>query len=419
MKMKAIHRFNTVLKRLVAGIAMSASVSLTAQALTQDITAIFQPDSANPQMNRFKNTTPQSGVCEYHAPAKPRCDALNIFTIRTTAFSIPQSGPILANEADPRRRAMFKVPSDWRSLPVINQVTGETETVEVRIAGIGVFWHVPYPPGVSAWAVPGFNWADRWYQGVGACQGVNYIAAGTRQAMFFWAVPEGAGACSLEPGMHLDWMQYSHLEYAYELRTPNPLTMSSGQYTGAMGYTMGPGQDFDFGDVMIPGDDQFIFNFTLTVEHTLKVEVPPGGNQIDLVPQGGWQAWLNQGRKPARLFRDQTFNISSSSRFKMNMDCQYPIGDTCGLQDEAGNEVPLQVLVTLPNGLTREDDSPVNRQPLLKSGIGTALFKPGYYVDRKPGALHFEIERDDVAQMLDRTAATYKGDVTVIWDSEV
>ena len=412
--MKDSYRINTVLKRLVAGIALSASVSLTAQALTQNIDASFRPDSANPTMNKFRNDTPVSGICAGHIPE--RCEQLNIFSIRDSAFRASANGPILPG-AELRNGAMFKVPSEWRELDVTHETTGEIEKVEVRIAGIGHRWDVR--PNVGVWAIPGVSWSSRWRNGVAPCTGTGYLAAGSSYALFFWIVPEGAGACGLAPGTEISSLSYSHLEYAYELRTPNPLTMSSGQYAGSITYTMGPGQDFDFGDVMIPDDNLFTFNFTLDVQHTLKVEVPPGGNHIDLIPQGGWQAWLNQGRKPTRLFRDQTFNISSSSRFKMQMECQYPTGDTCGLEDEAGNRVPLQVLVTLPNGLTREDDSPVNRQPLGLSGSGTELFKPGFYVDRKPGALHFEIDRDDVSLMLDRTAATYKGDVTVIWDSEV
>jgi len=31
------------------------------------------------------------------------------------------------------------------------------------------------------------------------------------------------------------------MDYAYELKTPNPLGMSSGQYTGTLDYTIGPG----------------------------------------------------------------------------------------------------------------------------------------------------------------------------------
>ena len=419
--MKSSHRFNNALKRLVAGITLSASLSLPAQALTQNIDASFRPDAANPQMNKFRNDTPISGVCEGHIPAQ--CKALNIFTIRDTAFRATSIGPILPG-ADLRNAAMFKVPSQWRPLAVTHQITGEVETVEVRIAGIGHRWDLPHPPGVSAWTLPGppqIAWNRRWLDGVAPCVGTKYIAASSTMVLFFWLVPENAGACGLAPGTEIPKFSYSHLEYAYELRTPNPLTMSTGNYTGSITYTMGPGQDFDFGDVMIPADNLYTFNFNLSVQHTLKVEVPPGGQRVELLPQGGWQAWLSQGRKPTRLFRDQTFNLSASSRFKMNLECQYPSGNNCALwEPNAGHVVPLEVSVTLPSGLTDASNQPVNRRPLLRDGVGTELFQPGIYVDRKPGTLHFEVPRDHVEEMIKQgTARHYSGNVTVIWDSQV
>jgi hypothetical protein len=215
-------------------------------------------------------------------------------------------------------------------------------------------------------------------------------------------------------------MRYNYLEFAYELITPNPLGMSSGEYFGSHQYTVGPGQDFDLGNLMMPSSPTLTLNFTLSVQHELKVEVPPGANRIELVPQGGWQAWVNQGRKPARLFRDQTFNISSSSRFKMQMSCERVIGDTCALKNTTDDhEVPLDVSVSLPNGLTREDGSAVSRQPLLLSGVGTELFKPGFYVNRRPGTLHFEVKKDYAEAMVERGGTTYSGQVTVVWDSEL
>ena len=142
--MKSSRRFNDALKRLVAGITSSASLSLPAQALTQNIDASFRPDAANPQMNKFRNDTPISGVCEGHIPAQ--CKALNIFTIRDTAFRATSIGPILPG-ADLRKAAMFKVPSQWRPLAVTHEITGEVETVEVRIAGIGHRWDLPLRRG--------------------------------------------------------------------------------------------------------------------------------------------------------------------------------------------------------------------------------------------------------------------------------
>jgi hypothetical protein len=184
---------------------------------------------------------------------------------------------------------------------------------------------------------------------------------------------------------------------------------------------VGPNKDFDFGDIMIPNDDTLTFNFDLEVQHTLKVEVPPGGNRVELVPQGGWQAWLQRNRRPERLFRDQTFNISASSRFKMQLECQYHDGsNTCSLYEPlSGHAVPLNISVSLPNGLTDATGQPVSRRPLLRDGSGTELFQPGFYVERKPAILHFEIARDQVEKMLTGVAKHYSGNVTVIWDSEV
>nr|WP_256573791.1 MULTISPECIES: hypothetical protein [Pseudomonas] len=215
-------------------------------------------------------------------------------------------------------------------------------------------------------------------------------------------------------------MTYHGLNFAYELRTPNPLRMSTGQYIGSVSYGVGPGQDLDMGDVMIPDDSVLTLNFKLDVEHALKVDVPPGGNRVELVPQEGWQAWLSNGSKPTRLFRDQRFHISASSRFKMAIECQTISANTCAISETAtGHAVPVNVSVTLPEGLTDAAGQPVARRPLLRDGTGTELFQPNFYVDRRPGMLHFEVAQGSVEEMLDSGAKAYSGNVTVVWDSEV
>jgi hypothetical protein len=265
------------------------------------------------------------------------------------------------------------------------------------------------------WALWGSTWvyapAPCGYSGVGFFTPASYG--------FFWKTP-AHGACVKSTQFPIPKMGYSYLDFAYELRTPNPLAMTAGTYTGNLAYTVGPGGDFDMGDVMLPSDTEINLNFVLDVDHILKVEVPPGGDRVDLLPQGGWQAWLQQGRKPSRLFRDQTFNLYASSRFKMQLECERVMGDTCALRNDAnGHEVPVDIRVSLPHGLNNLDGSAVTRQPLLLSGAGTQLFQPVMYVDRKPGTLHFEVKQQAVAEMLDQDAGTYSGAVTVIWDSEV
>ncbi|WP_073524315.1 hypothetical protein [Pseudomonas fluorescens] len=410
----------TAIKRVMVPGALALALGAFSQpavAIVENITAVFRPDPANPMSNKFINTTPQSGLCPWHVPA--RCEAVNTFSIRNTSFLAFNNAPIPAFPDDPRKSAYFKMPSAFRDVSVTHRGTGRTETVQMRIAGIGGRWDVTRPPGVSAWATPGVGWSAYWRGAPAPCQPINYIAASASFALFFWIVPENAGACSVTNGADIPWMRYSGLEYGYELKTPNPLTMDTGIYEGTITYSMGPGGDLDFGDTMIPNDSVLTFNFTLTVEHVLKVDLPPGGNRIELLPEGGWQAWLNQGRRPARLFRDQTFTLAASSRFKMNLECGLVIGNTCGLRNDEGDQVPVQIAVSLPYGLRDQYDQPVNNLPLRLDGVGTELFQPTYYLDNRPAKLHFEVGRDDVGDMLKAPGTTYSGTATVIWDSEV
>lgn len=213
-------------------------------------------------------------------------------------------------------------------------------------------------------------------------------------------------------------MRFDYLDFTYELETPDPLKMSSGHYTGSLNYAVGPYGDFDFGDVLIPNDSMLTLNFNLDVQHTLKVDIPPGGEKVQLVPAGGWQSWLQAGRKPVRLFRDQTFNISASSRFKMFLQCSISDGRVCFMADrDLILTAPLKVSVSLPGGLTDTSGRPVQRQELLTEG-GAVIFQPGHYVDRKPGTLHFELEKPDNF-FLPGAPKHYFGSVTVIWDSEI
>ena len=396
--------------------ALLWGVALSGSAATQELTAVFAPDSQNPLNNKFTNTTPQSGVCPGHMPAV--CKQLGIFSIRTWDINFRSIGPMLfdpSGPGDPRKGVMFKMPSEWRRLEVVSE-TGQPEIVEVRIAGIGNRVNVTPP---ATWA----SWSPRtWQYAPAPCQSTGFLTGTAQYVLWFWLVPQGAGACNLVHTTNVPALDYVNFEYAYELRTPNPLTMSTGTYRGTTVYSLGPNQDFDFGDIMIPNDSTLVFNFTLSVVHTLTVDIPPGGNNVELVPQGGWQAWLNQGRKPVRLFRDQTFNLYASSRFKMQLDCEYVEAEnTCRVLDRvSGESVPVNVSVTLPYGITDPAGRPVNRQPLRRDGVGTELFQPTFYVDRKPSTLHFEIERDEVEKMLKvGESRTYSGNITVIWDSEV
>ena len=61
-----------------------------------------------------------------------------------------------------------------------------------------------------------------------------------------------------------------------------------------------PKGDFDFGDVMMPERLRIVtLDFVLDVQHTLKVEIPPGGEKVQLVPGGmAGRAGCTRGVKP-------------------------------------------------------------------------------------------------------------------------
>ncbi|WP_064118960.1 hypothetical protein [Pseudomonas fluorescens] len=396
-----------------------ALVAGAASAEVHHIEATFEPDFANPQRNQFKNQTPSEGFCR-QVPAT--CEALGLFSL-IAKIPFAANAPIKANHADPRQGGMAKVPSDWRDVTVTH-ASGDTRLVQLRIAGVGHEAGFPLP---VRQLTGGGWWGDLWEGGAWVyapppCIGVGTSTAGEQGYNSFWRVPEGAGTCSKRALFDIPLgMNYQYFVYAYELRTPNPLQMEAGDYTGTTTYTVGPNMDFDMGDVLLPSDSLLTLNFHLKVTHTMKVDIPPGGNRVLLEPNGGWQSWLDQGRKPTRLFRDQTFNISASSRFRITMECQYYSGVNCALMDQRiQDSVPLEISVTLPTGLMDPSGQPVKRRRLLRDGSGTELFQPGHYVDRKPGTLHFEVAQGAVEQMLIQGSGRhYAGNVTIVWDSEV
>ncbi|WP_392885658.1 hypothetical protein ACF6ZU_18110 [Pseudomonas migulae] len=412
-----------VVKKLLAN-AIVLFFSVPAFAVTVPITAEFRPEPGNPGVNNFKNTTPVTGICA-HSGYSTYCQSKSLFSINTPIL-FNSTGVIAADHTNPRMGAMIQTRSGWRDLQVTPVGGGKTETLRFRISGISSTYKSPTPiaelvgGGVGDAVAHEMLWTGgNWNIAPTPCVETGSRAhPWPRQFLFFWLTPAD-GLCAKTARFDIPELQYYGLDFVYELLTPNPLGMASGEYSGRLAVSLGPGGDIDMGDVMLPDDNIIDLEFTLLVDHMFKVEVPPGGNRIQLEPQGGWQAWLQHGRKPTRLFRDQTFHVWTSVPFKMQLECSLPHGDTCAVRDGEGNSVPLDIGVTLPNGMKDASGEPVRHRPLLLSGSGTERFDPAFYLDRKPGALHFEIKREDMEQMLKFAGHTYSGEVTVIWDSQI
>ena len=406
---------------LSRGLAILAGLcALQAQAITVEISATFSPDSANPQINQFKNTTPNSGICLAYPHL---CTPYGYFSISLLGLQAVSQTPILANHTNVRNGAMFKVPAEPRPVQVtgpsggvaevlfsISALSGTNRTRDVRlITGL---------PASSAtqgqsqlWGGFPWGWSSPPECTRGAGMGATYL-----DSNFLWFTPQPV-PCGLSPAYEIDSLTMRHLSVSYLMINPDPLRMESGIYRGSITYTVGPGGDFDFGDNLLPSQNSVTMNFTLNVEHTLKFQFPAGYGSVVLNPAGGWQQWLNNGRRPQKLTADQDFNMWASSEFSIELQCEYTLSDQCAIKNPAGHEVPVETRVTLPNGLRDASNQPVNRLLLSTS---PQVFSPSHYVDNRPAALHFEVARDQVASMIDEhSGSTYKGNITVVWNSEV
>lgn len=389
----------------------------SALAVNQEIRALFQPDPNQPNKNVFVNKTPNSGYCGEHPE---QC-------VDNKMFSIQLPLRFNSNRAlRPGDGLPLKVPANWRQLTVTHAGTQESETVEVRVIGIGSDFVLSDSAanlvGVSD-ILDGHQklWTtSSWVYAPAPCQysGVGWYTPQTYR--FFWKAPLEA-PCTKTAAYAIPSMSFRTIDFAYELRTPNPLGMSTGQYTGSLVYTIGPGGDFDFGPLMTPDDNNLTLDFVLDVQHVLKVDLPPGGNKVILEPQGGWQSWLEQGRKPVRLFRDQMFYIWASSRFRMSLECEMQVNRGCGVMNRGSPTTyaaEVTVSVSLPPGLTDSNGQPVRNMPVTHTP--SDQIQIGNYVDRKPGFLHFNVDEQQTKFIIDYDRGNpWRGNFTVIFDSEV
>ncbi|MHC8304443.1 hypothetical protein [Pseudomonas sp. PB3P13] len=395
---------------LLAALSMAS-----AEAANQEIRALFQPDPSQPNKNVFINKTPNSGYCEFY-PGE--CANSNMFSIRIPV-GFTSSRAIVPGDS-----LALKVPANWRPLTVINQDTQESETVEVRIIGIGsnyglsdpVHDLVGEPDTIKAhqklWTNSSWVYAPApcLYSGVGFLTPHSYA--------FFWKAPVET-ACTKFAAYRIPALSFQYIDFAYELRTPNPLGMSSGLYTGSMTYTIGPAGDFQMGSMMQPDDGSLTLDFVLDVQHTLKVDLPPGGNRIAMEPEGGWQRWIDSGRKPTVIFRDQLFYISASSRFKVMLLCGSQGGTECDIGNNQVGYSKFEVRLSVPHGIVGPGNHDGWSGTLLyNTWIGP--FEPSRYVDRKPGTLRFQMPSKWIDSLLKPGMnGTLWGTATIIFDSEV
>ena len=404
---------------LASVIFSSMQVLLSFQSLSaaeQLITAVFTPDPENPSHNKFVNTTPVAGYCLI-LPGQCSANGFSSVNFPIDFDAIKGLDPDEAL-ADRRKAAYMLIPSTFRTVTITNDQTGANSQVQWRISGFGG----RYILSSGTWH--GHLWGSSWVNAPSPC---TYGGVGSGNATYydyFWKVPQSAStACVKMPKVQIPApFRYRNMNISYELHTPNPLTMEMGTYSGSITYGIGPGQDFDFGDIMLPSDDHITFNFKLSVNHLLNVEFPPGANRAVLQPEGGWQGWLDSGRPPPSLFANHDFKISSSGRFKVYLECQYAVAGTCGIRtsEQEQPSVGVDIQLTLPAGIVIDSGGQPARRVALRAGEhDSVVFRTVSSQFARKATLHYVVPKASTEKMLRHPGSTYTGNATIIFDADI
>jgi len=413
--------------RLMVG-CLLLMASLNTAAITVTISANFSPSLAHPENNTFTNTTPQSGYCNSW-PAE--CAENKVFSVGL-GLSASLSAQGFSPGAAPRESMYFQMPGAWRNVTVVN-AEGESATVQFRVSAISATYRTRGSWSVddhrAAWVGSSFVWAPRpcVYSGIGRVSPTRYT--------FLWKWPVSNAACYKTAKKELTGEPYliENTSVAYEIKTPEPLKMGSGEYVGTLHFTAGPGGDFDLGDSFTLNDSAVDIVFKLSVNHELKVSTTGGDRQVTLQPckqgavctadegKANWERWMVTRVTPT-LTAKSSFNLSSSGAFTVHLNCAQQMGSECALKsDNSGQMVPVSIMLHLPENIVDANTGTgVVRRPLnIGKDISKTVFITRTYGQDKKGSLEYLVRQRDVETMLQTRPDSYRGTVTIIFDPNI
>lgn len=403
------HALGSILFLIVLSVAQSAF------AVEVVLTTEFKADPTKPTHNRFENTTPISGFCRtLPSGCKP-----GEFSIQIPEF---KAYKMLDSESSDMNNHTF-ISLDGTAKSVL---LTDVNNAENKISA------------VFRWSFFGVNYVrmnesdgnlfqamrNTGTQPSGGCS----ARTGTGSASTYihgWGVPDQILSCYRflnKDQPYRGTVMINNLSIGYTLETPNPLKTKAGQYEGVVVYRVGdvlntPGY-IGLGAYDYNGIEEIRIVIKATVEHFFKADFPAGSEQVKLAPRGGWSQWINGGRIPEQLQKEVPFILSSSSDFKVTMLCEHNQGQNCGLKNtQTAETVPLEVLMSLP-GFTA-DSGPVSRYLLTNISNGHTIHAPKEAIFNRRSSLDFQVKKPGVDKMVKEPGSTWRGLVTLIFDTEV
>lgn len=421
---------NHLVLRALAGMALLAA-SAASMAATMDITASFTPSTDKPENNTFTNTTPQSGYC---ADYPSECKNNNTFSINMGGITASLATSGFTANSESRMGMYFKMPGAWRDVEVLNQNTGTRETVSFRANAFSARYNTLTNWSIAehqqAWNGSSFVYAPSpcGYSGVGFLPSKAY--------KFMWKWPVSNAACYKTAKKDLTGEPYliNYTSIGYELKTPEPLKMDAGIFTGTLTLSVGPGGDIDFGDNLQASDTELAINFILSVNHELKLTITAENQAVSLQPcttgracteydgQANWERWMVSRITP-QLTGRSNFNLSSSGAFTVYLECEQQSGPDCALRSDKmpSQTVPVRTLLTLPDNIVDNITGSTVSKRRLEAGrnLTKNVFETKTFGQNRAGSIDFLVGQKDVDTMLTTRPDTYRGAITVIFDPKI
>ncbi|EHN8761222.1 hypothetical protein I4B00_004402 [Enterobacter asburiae] len=391
------------------------SVAPSAFAIEVVLTTEFKADPTKPTRNKFENTTPVSGFCRDHASLCQEGE----FSVLVPGFKAYKTFDV--DSADLSKHTFISLDGTSKTVTLtdVNNPANQM-AVQFRWSFFGLRHNRTNP-------ADGRLDTAMMHTGLypsGGCSGRTGIG---NAALYShgWGVPERMISCFRRINQDSGFkgrVMIDNLSLGYTLTSPSPLQTRAGQYEGVIVYRVGnlintPGyvglgaDDYD-------GTDEIRIVIKATVEHVFKVDFPAGSEQVKLAPRGGWSQWINGGRIPEQLQKEVPFILSSSSGFKVRMLCEHNQGQNCGLKNtQTAETVPLEVLMSLP-GFTADSGS-VSKYPLTSISNGHTIHAPQEAIFNRRSTLEFQVKKSGVEKMVKEPGSTWRGLVTLIFDTEV
>ena len=390
------------------GLWLVVLLGLPVQAASIDVTGEYKPAAYEAEYGKFINTTPcsiaEDMTGDFWCKGTASLDKEQAVVIKTTIHRT------IKNNDNLRDAITYQKFTGKKTVELVNE-HGDRKTLSFILTNIGGSHNENI---LEAASLTGKKWL---YTVSGDCNFRLQTWAGPYWLEYFFDIKKTSqmtGGICYNNDFNKDFVSaetYMRRFYiGYRLVPPDPLKMQNGTYKGSLTLTVGANQDLDFGNGNY-SDSTLTVNFSLKVQHQIKVEFPPGGDKVVLLPPGGWSDWIYRGknRVPSSLRADLHFRMWFSSLLEIKLRCEYPNGKECYVKNtKDGHLAPVNVYWR--DRTLISTDTEFNFVPSLD---GTPLVNADRFIS-------FKITDSKVLkEMMKRSGGTYKGKITLIFDATI